>query len=265
MFAPERVRLIKKMLLDKKSLDVSSLSSILNVSEVTIRRDLEKLERENFITRTHGGAILNEFEEYDGNFNVINVDPFKEQHLQIADIAIQLIDDNDVIILSSGDINIYIARKLSAKHNVMILTNDLNIATEFLNNTSNHVILPGGDLDANLLHLTGKLTEENIRKFYVSKAFIEVTGVSLKRGFTVQSIEKAAVIKELINISNQKIMVCSPSAFDNIAFSQIAPISIANKVITDPTIPDFYKNYFFENNIQLFTSFNSYVGFNEIE
>jgi DeoR/GlpR family transcriptional regulator of sugar metabolism len=149
---------------------------------------------------------------------------------------------------------------LSAKYNVTVFTNDLNIATEVLKNSTNHIILPGGDLNPNLLYLTGKLTEDNIRKFYVSKAFIEVDGVSLARGYTVQNIETASVLKELINISNQTIIICPSDAFDNIAFSQVAPISIANKIITNPTIPENYKSYFFENNIQLYTAFNSYEG-----
>jgi DeoR/GlpR family transcriptional regulator of sugar metabolism len=260
MFATERSRLIKEILLDKKRIDVSSLSSMFDVSEVTIRRDLEKLERENFITRTHGGAILNEGDIEDFLDDTDDRDPITEKRLQIAEIAIQLINDNDVTVLTSGLTNICIAKKLSAKYNVTVFTNDLNIATEVLKNSTNHIILPGGDLNPNLLYLTGKLTEDNIRKFYVSKAFIEVDGVSLARGYTVQNIETASVLKELINISNQTIIICPSDAFDNIAFSQVAPISIANKIITNPTIPENYKSYFFENNIQLYTAFNSYEG-----
>ena len=59
MFASERLGIIKGLLIDKKHINVSDLSSMLNVSEVTIRRDLEKLENEDFLTRTHGGAVIN--------------------------------------------------------------------------------------------------------------------------------------------------------------------------------------------------------------
>lgn len=261
MFAAERIRLIKELLTDKKHIDVSTLSSLLNVSEVTIRRDLEKLESQGFLTRTHGGAIINEdlvVEESDYDTNI--EDPFVEYRKEISDISVQLIEDNDVIILSPGPTNLQIAKKLSSKRNVTVLTNDLNIASELSSNIGNKVILPGGDLDPVTLNLSGKLTEENIRKFYVNKAFIEVDGVSLDRGYTLQNIDKASVVKEMLNISHQKIIVCTYKAFDFIAFSQLAPISVANKVITNPQIPDNYKNYFFENNIQLFTAFNTYEG-----
>lgn len=261
MFAVERIRLIKELLTDKKHIDVSTLSSILNVSEVTIRRDLEKLEGQGFLTRTHGGAVINEHpleevQSYDDSLE----DPLIEYRKEISEIAVQLIEDNDVILLSPGPTNLQIAKQLSSKRNVTILTNDLNIAAELSNNVGNKVILPGGDLDSNTLTLSGKLTEENIRKFYVNKAFIEVDGVSLDRGYTLQNIEKASVVKEMLSISHQKIIICTYKAFDFIAFSQLAPISIATKVITNPQIPDKYKNYFFENNIQLFTAFNTYEG-----
>ena len=260
MFAPERIRVIKNILLDKKYIHVSSLSSILNVSEVTIRRDLEKLENEKFLTRTHGGALLNEAlydEEIDSD---LQNDPFFEERLEIGDIANHMIEDNDIILLSQGPTNLCIAKKIINKRNLTVLTNDLNIASELSCNPSIKVIIPGGDLDSASMCLVGKFAEKNIREFYVSKAFIEVDGVNLQRGYTVQSIEKASIINEMIHIANQCIIVCLYKAFDNIAFSQIGPISMANKIITNPKIPENYKQYFFENNIQLFTAFNAYEG-----
>lgn len=261
MFAVERIRLIKELLTDKKHIDVSTLSSLLNVSEVTIRRDLEKLENQGFLTRTHGGAVINDTSVYeDIPYDIDTEDPLLQYRNEISDIAVQLIEDNDVILLSPGPTNLQIAKKLSSKRNVTILTNDLNIAGELSNNAANKVILPGGDLDSSTLTLSGKLTEENIRNFYVNQAFIEVDGVSLVRGYTLQDINKTSVVKEMLNISHNKVIVCTYKAFDFIAFSQLAPISMPNKVITNPQIPDNYKNYFFENNIQLFTAFNTYEG-----
>jgi DeoR/GlpR family transcriptional regulator of sugar metabolism len=260
MFAPERIRIIKGLLSDKKSINVSELSTILNVSEVTIRRDLEKLEGEGFLTRTHGGAILNENASTEEEEVYIDEDPYHQQRLEISEIAGHMIEDNDVVILGPGATNLYIARKILTKKNVTVLTNDLNIASELSSSPGIKVIIPGGDLDVASMTLIGKLTEENLRNFFVSKAFIEVEGVSMQRGYTVQSIDRASVLREMLNICREKIIVCPFKSFDNIAFSQVGSLAIANKVITNPTIPDLYKKYFFENNIQLFTAFNSYEG-----
>lgn len=265
MFASERIRLIKRLLLENKHINVSDLSSMLNVSEVTIRRDLEKLEGESFLTRTHGGAIINEeisSEKESALFDndLFAADFYHEQRIEIGQIAAHMVEDNDVILLGSGPTNLCIAKKLSNKKNLTVLTNDINIAAELASGAGVKVILLGGDLDASSMSLVGRLTEENIRNFYVSKAFIEVDGVSVQRGYTVQSMERASVIKEMMNIAREKIIVCPYCCFDNISFSQIGMLDIAGKIITNPSIPDSYKNYYFENNIQLFTVFNSYEG-----
>jgi DeoR family transcriptional regulator, fructose operon transcriptional repressor len=261
MFASERLRIIKGILVDKKHINVSDLSTMLNVSEVTIRRDLEKLDNESFLTRTHGGAILNEdTSSIERDFTTIDFDPYYQQRVEISQIAAHMVEDNDVILLSPGLTNACIARKILNKKNLTVLTNDLNIASELSADTGIKVIIPGGDLDIGSMSVVGKLTEENIKNFYVSKAFIEVEGVNIERGYTVQGIDKASVIKEMLGITREKIIVCPYICFENIAFSQIGPLDIANKLITNPSIPDLYKNYYFKNNIQLFTVFNSYEG-----
>lgn len=261
MFAPERLRIIKGILLDKKHINVSDLSSMLNVSEVTIRRDLEKLENENFLTRTHGGAIINDNTTLDEDrYEDADADPYKQQRIEISEIASHMVEDNDVIILSPGITNLYIAKKILNKKNLTVLTNDLNIVSELSSGTTIKIIVPGGDLDVSTMTLTGKLTEENLKNFFVSKAFVEVEGVSTQRGYTVQSMDKASVIKDMLNITKEKIIVCPYTCFDTIAFSQIGPLNLADKVITNPSIPDLYKKYYFESNIQLFTAFNSYEG-----
>ena len=261
MFAPERIRIIKGILLDKKHINVSDLSSMLNVSEVTIRRDLEKLENEEFLTRTHGGAIINDIlPSEEENYADTEEDPYLQQRIEISEIAIHMIEDNDVILLSPGLTNLCIARKILNKKNITVLTNDLNIASELSGSSDIKVIITGGDLDNASMTLSGKLAEDNLKNFFVSKAFIEVEGVSSQRGYTVQSMDKASVIKEMINITRETIIVCPYESFDNIAFSQIGPLYIANKVITNPSVPDNYKKYFFENKIQIFTAFNSYEG-----
>ncbi len=260
MFAPERIRIIKGILLDKRHIDVNTLSSMLDVSEVTIRRDLEKLEKEKFLTRTHGGAILADQSEEDEDYSTIAEDPFFEERLEISEIAFHMIADDDIIILSSGPTNLCIAKKILSKRNITVLTNDLNIASELSSNPNIKVIIPGGDLDPKTMTLSGKLSEENIRRFFVEKAFIEVDGASMQRGYTVQSIEKASLIQEMTKITKQCIIICHHKAFNNIAFSQIGPLGMANKLVTTPRIPDQFKNYLFENNIQLFTAFNAYEG-----
>lgn len=252
MFVSERLQIIKRTINDKKQINVSDLSTILHVSEVTIRRDLQKLENINFLSRTHGGAIINEHSYPIKKDSLdVDIDIYYSERIEISQIAAQMIEDNDVILLSPGFINKYIAREILNRKNLIVLTNDLKIVSELSKNAGIKIIIPGGDLDVTSMTVIGKLSENNLKSFFVSKAFIEVDGVSMERGYTVQGIEKASMIKEMLEISKEKIIVCPDMCFDNIAFSHIGQLKIVNKIITNSPITDLYKDFFLENNIQL--------------
>lgn len=113
MFAIERIRIIKNYLQKESKVSVAKLSELLNVTEVTIRRDLEKLEAEGFLQRTHGGAVIN---------NLVQDEPAEEQsdkylieRQEIADTAFHLVSDNDMIMITEGLTNVQVARRLSRK------------------------------------------------------------------------------------------------------------------------------------------------------
>ncbi len=258
MFAIERIRIIKNYITNNQQAEVSALSSMLNVSEVTIRRDLEKLESEGFLTRTHGGAVLNDKEDE-------ALLPFEEHNLtdyqEIADIAVQLIKDGDIIMLTNGIINLYIAKKLGIKNNITILTNDITIATELSSNKSVKVVLLGGDIDFRYNAVFGTLTNNNLKQFFVSKLFIEIDGISGDLDLTVSSIDMASLIQEAAVNASQKILLLTADAFEKNSFYRVGKANqIADRLITNSRIKDVYKNILFNSNLQLFTSIDAFEG-----
>lgn len=258
MFAIERLKIIKNYLTKENKAEVSTLSKVLGVSEVTIRRDLEKLEKEGFLSRTHGGAILKQEVVYD---SITTIDQENlEECVEIANVAIHMIKDHDVIMLINGPINMQIARKLSSKNNITVLTNDILIALELSSYLSIKVVLLGGDVDYNSRAVFGTLTSLNIESFYVNKVFIEVDGVDITTGITVSSIEKASLIQQSIKKSKKNIVVCLGDAFNESAFYKATDINIADKIVTSTSIDDDYKRYIFNQNIPLFTSINTFEG-----
>jgi len=262
MFAAERIRLIKKLLLENKKVDVSELSNLLSVTEVTIRRDLEKLDNENFLIRTHGGAILNEEKLAAENwpYESIKDDFFLEKSI-IGKIASLMVRDNDTIILGPGITCLHIAKNISEKKNLRVVTNDINIATELANESPNiKVVLTGGDLDPSTLQLSGTLTESILDGIYVNRSFIEVDGVHMENGYSVESIEKASVIKKIMSKSKESIAVCDYSKFNSTSFYYLCPITTFSKVISNEQVPGNYKQYFFENGIKLFITYDVYEG-----
>jgi DeoR family transcriptional regulator, fructose operon transcriptional repressor len=258
MFAIERIRIIKNYILNNHQAEVSTLSTMLNVSEVTIRRDLEKLEEEGFLTRTHGGAVLNT----DDDDSILSDDGYNPaDYNEISDIAVQMIKDGDIIMLTNGLINLHIAKKLGNKINITVLTNDITIAMELSNFKTINVILLGGDVDSRYNAVFGTLTMNNLKKFFVSKLFIDIDGISSDLDLTVSSIDMASLIQEAAHNAEQKILLLTADAFEKNSFYRVGKAqNIADRMITNSRIKDTYKNLIFNNNIQLFTSIDVFEG-----
>ena len=124
MFATERQNRIKQLLFEYDKVGVGSLSEILDVSEVTIRKDLEKLEKDGFLIRTHGGAVLREDvpkEEISPESDIPNIESKK----MIGIFAAALIQDRDVIFLGPGSTCIQIAKNLRDKKDIIVVTNNI--------------------------------------------------------------------------------------------------------------------------------------------
>lgn len=254
MFAVQRANIIKKYLIDKKQVEVNTLSKLLDVSEVTIRRDLEKLEREGFLIRTYGGAILNEQEDSTNTIKTTFDNDMIEDYEGIAEIATHMIESGDIIMLFNGPINLHIAKKISKKNNITVLTNDILIANELTRNPSIKTVFLGGTVDCSSKATFGSLATSNIENFFVNKAFIEVDGITPQMQLTASSSEKASLIELGIEISNEKIAVCTADAFDKPSFFYIGELDIVDKIITNPRLSDEKKSSVFNKNVQLFTS-----------
>jgi len=255
MFAIERIRIIKDYLIKDRHVSVAKLSSLLNVTEVTIRRDLEKLEKEGFLKRAHGGAVLNETNEA---VSEEIEDPYTQERDEIADTVFHLVSDNDIIMLTDGLTNRQIAKKLKQKNNLTVLTNDLKIALEFSDAPGNNMILLGGNLDEHAVY--GQLAINNMRNFSLNHLIMEVDGISRDTGVTVSSISKASLIQESCRAAQTVTVICLADYFGEKSFYRIGDPTIANKIITNSTLADGYKNYIFDLNIPLYTSVEIYEG-----
>jgi DeoR/GlpR family transcriptional regulator of sugar metabolism len=254
MFAIERIRIIKNHLIKEHKVSVAKLSELLNVTEVTIRRDLEKLERDGFLQRTHGGAIWIDDSHEEPAEDAI--DPFATQHQEIADTVFHLVMDHDMIMITEGMTNVYIARKLAAKNNLTVLTNDLRVALEFSNSPNNNIILLGGDLHEHAVY--GQLAINNIQFFSFKHLFLELDAVDKQSGMMVSSISKASLIQKAIQAAETISVVCLADNIGTKSLYRIGNIDIADRFITNSSLDDSYKDYLFERNIQVYTSVDIY-------
>jgi DeoR/GlpR family transcriptional regulator of sugar metabolism len=255
MFAIERVKIIKNHLIKDHKVSVAKLSELLDVTEVTIRRDLEKLEKEGFLKRTHGGAVLSSYVEeifYEDETDI----QVSELYNEIASTAYHLVSDYDSIMLTNGPANVQIAKSLATRNNLTVVTNDIRIALEFSYAQTNTLIMLGGDLDINAVY--GQMASDNMKNFSFDHLFIEIDGMTETTGMTVSSVKKATLIQQAIPLSESVTVVCLSSFFGEKSLYKVGSINIANRVLTDSRLSDHYKNYIFNLNIPIFTSVDIY-------
>lgn len=255
MFAIERIRIIKNYLIKDHKVSVTKLSELLNVTEVTIRRDLEKLEQEGFLKRTHGGAVLLDYVEetaWEENEEIKDVLLYQE----IADTAFHLVNDGDAIMLTNGPVNAFIAKALSARSNLTVVTNDLLIASAFAHSPTNTLILLGGDLEENAVY--GQMTIDNIRNFSFNYIFIEIDGLSETVGMTVSNTKKANLIQHAVKLAESVTVVCLSRFFGTKSLYRVGNLNMAHRILTDSNLEDKHKKYIYDNNIPLFTSIDVY-------
>lgn len=231
----ERRVIILQKLMENGHVDVNSLSKEFEVSEVTIRNDLAKLEEKKMLIRARGGAI--KLERVGTDFHLSDKN---KQHLEekkrIGEKAASLIEDGDTIILDSGTTTIEITKHLSKFTNLTIITNALNVASELAEQKNINVIIPGGILKKNSFSLIGSFAEESFRNYFCDKLFLAVDGFSTTHGISTPNIEEAHLNRIMIEISKKVIVVADSSKFHKRSLALIAPVSRVDTVITDKGI-----------------------------
>ena len=258
MLTSERQKKITDILKEYKHIDVSSLSSILNVTEATIRKDLEKLENIGVLTRMHGGAILNNLDSTP-SFSIN--DPSAKEKSSIAKLASELISQNEVVFLGLDPICYYIARNLSSVSNLNVITNNVAIINELSTYDNINLIALGGEIKRinEQACMYGKISNSNLSNFHINKAFISFDGVHDSIGYTLSDSSLLDMYKILNDRSEEVISVCDSSKYNNISMLNFCGITEIKKVITSKDIPNLYKKIYFESGIQLFTTICSNV------
>ena len=260
VYAIDRLKIIKRVLKEDGQAQVQTLSNLLGVSEVTVRRDLERLEAQGWLTRTHGGAVMNNTEENSPLSEVFNQSGDSESYDEIADVALRMISDGDVIMLTSGEANSTIASRLGEKNGLTVLTNDIACAAYISRQESNRVVILGGIMDSSQMSMFGSMTIANMKNFYVNRLFVEVDGISSDLFLTVNSQEKADLILEAAKTSGEIIVVSPSDRYSNNAFFRLGSINFAQKIISNSSLDETYKSRIFTLDIPLYTSIAAFEG-----
>jgi DeoR/GlpR family transcriptional regulator of sugar metabolism len=205
---------------------------MLNVSEATIRRDLEWLESEGIVERTHGGAILSQR---------VNLEPtyihralrHPEEKRKIGAAAAAQIEDGDIVFVNSGTTTTQIIRNIRNNANITVITNNLSAAIE-IGEAGFEIILLGGSFQPKSNSVAGRFAVENLSKVYANKAFIGTDGMSLKYGCTVPSNAEAEVVRLMLERTHGPVTVVADySKWGAVSNYEIARIDQIHRLITD--------------------------------
>ncbi len=222
---------------------VNDLSQSLEVSSVTIRNDLEQLEKKNMLLRARGGAMRI-------SQNHVGLDhPLSDKqkkHLlekkEIGKRAVELIEEGNTIILDSGSTTFEIARNLDKFEELTVITNAINVANYLAEHKNINVIVPGGTLRKNSLSLVGVLAERGFKNYFCDKLFLGVDGFDTGYGISTPNVEEAHLNQIMIEMSKRVIVVADSSKFNHRGFAFIAPVSKIHTLITDKGIPSEEKS-----------------------
>jgi len=219
-------------LLEKKGkIKVAELSRIFNISEVTIRLDLNELENRGMLERTHGGAVSSCKAYY--NMSLIEREKTnKEEKIRIAEAAASMIKDGESVFVSSGTTTLYTVRQLKNRKNVTILTNSIAVAQEAGSNEIN-VILLGGNFNNDYLFSYGDDTQCQLLKYRADKLILSADGVSYESGITTYHFLEAETGKRMIERANKTIVTADYSKIGRESFAFICLIQQIDCLITN--------------------------------
>ncbi|PWC19672.1 DeoR/GlpR family DNA-binding transcription regulator [Brenneria corticis] len=250
MAARDRLQTIRQMVTNDKKVTVTNLSSIFQVTEETIRRDLEKLEVEGFITRTYGGAILNSANLAENVHFYKRAKSFIEEKQIIALNALPFIKNKTTMAADSSTTAMELLKLLKDRSDLTLLTNSAEAFHE-LAQSEIKVVSTGGELNKNMLSLQGRITKEIISKYHVDIMVMSCKGLDMQSGALDSNEAEAEIKKTMVRQATEVALLIDHSKFDRKAFVQLVDFSHINYIITDKKPSAEWVDFCSKNNIQL--------------
>lgn len=233
----ERHQYILSKLKTEGKVNVLDLCHDLNVSSVTIRKDLKLLEDKNLLYRTHGGGTSSN--PYTVDRPVDEKEKIRsEEKMDIGAAGAALIEPNDCIIIASGTTVLSLARNIKPKAHLTVITAALNVATELNRHAEVEVLVLGGVLRKSSSSATGMYAENILNDFSCSKLFLGVDGIDIDFGLTTTHVQEAQLNRKMIAASQKTIVLADSSKFGKRGFGRICGLEEIDQVITDKGISD---------------------------
>jgi len=229
--APERLDRVRQIIRKRRVLGIGELSSELQVSRATIRRDLNHLQSLGEVRRVHGGVVCIESRLEEPLFDDKTAIRAKEK-FQIAQTALEHVLPEETIYLDGGSTVLELARLLRDRTNVTIVTNSLRAVLELAGRGPN-LIFVGGELRRLSQTVVGPLTRLTLGQLYLDKAFMGTIGISVQEGLTTTDPGEAYTKELVVKQARQVILLADSGKFNKVAFVQAGRLADVDVLITD--------------------------------
>ena len=250
---------IQEFLAVNKIARTSDLCALLDASEATVRRDLEWLEQEGFLERTHGGAILSQRMPNEPGYQQRAL-TFPEEKRSIGVLAASLIEKDDVVFINSGTTTTEVIRHTRSDPSISVFTNNMTAALE-VGEPGFQYFVVGGEFQPRSNSLAGRFAIENLGQVFANKAIIGIDGISLRHGCTVPSNAEAELIRQMIKQTRGEIIVVADhSKWGVVSNFQIAAIEEITRLITDPGLDPLAQESLNAAGVQILIAAPSPVG-----
>lgn len=212
----------------------ADLCDMLGVSEATIRRDLEWLENQGVLERTHGGAILSQRMQLESEY-AQRAQTHPEEKRHIGALAASLVEDGDVIFINSGTSTTQVISHIRSRADVTVITNNVRAVLETYEAGGGfELILLGGSFWPRSNSVMGRFATDTLRRIYAGKAFIGVDGISLKYGCTVPTSGEAEIVRLMIQRTRGPVtVVADHSKWGVVSNFEVATVDQIHRLITD--------------------------------
>ncbi len=231
----QRHQIILETLQKEKYLEVLDLCKLLDVSAVTIRKDLKLLEEKGLLFRTHGGASLEN--PYINEKAVVEKEKISvEEKNGIAQAAAKLIDENDSILVASGTTVQALAKYIKPQKKLTVITSSLHVVLHLIHDRNIEILQLGGYVRHSSASVIGNYALHILENVSCSKLFLGVDGIDLDFGLSTTNLEEAQLNKKMLNSAQKTIVLADSSKFGKKSFARICGLDEIDEIITDSGI-----------------------------
>lgn len=237
LLSEPRRRRILEWIQEEGAARVRDLAAAFQVSEATIRQDLERLEGDGLITREHGGAFLNPNPAPSVPL-MLHHQENMDKKIKIGALAASLVQDGETLILDAGTTTTEVAVRLIHRKNLTVITNALNIAITLGAIPGFAVHMPGGQFKAPTLSLSGDKSVEYFRNIFAGKLFLATAGVSLDTGLTYPSFADLQLKEAMIRAASHVYLVADSTGINKSSLTRLGSLEMVQTFFTGDGISD---------------------------